>query len=253
MKKFCIVLLITILFLTGCEFSNEDYNGYATSVICSTNITVNIPVLEQQLVEYIESKPDPNYYVIDDFECILQDPELPTGCEVVSLCIVLNHIGFDVDKCDLSDNYLTKIPVGSGTPYEGFLGNPRNKKDYGCYHTVIVDCANKYFDENGDKTYTVYDITGSELDDLLNEVYNSNPVIVWASIDMREMYYSKTWNIDGEKFTWKSPNHCMVLYGYDLYNREVYIADPMRGNTIYDIDTFYDRYQSNYSQAIVIK
>ena len=39
-------------------------------------------------------------------ENILQNPELPNGCEITSAAIVLNYLGFDIDKVTLAENYL---------------------------------------------------------------------------------------------------------------------------------------------------
>ncbi|MBQ7784498.1 MAG: C39 family peptidase, partial [Oscillospiraceae bacterium] len=41
-------------------------------------------------------------------EMIMQNPELPTGCEITSLTMLLRHIGYDADKLDMADNYLPK-------------------------------------------------------------------------------------------------------------------------------------------------
>ena len=72
-------------------------------------------------------------------DCILQNPELPTGCEVTALAIVLNYYGYGVDKCDLSDYYLDKGYIGETNPNDAFLGEPRYDYSYGCYAPVIVN------------------------------------------------------------------------------------------------------------------
>ena len=41
-------------------------------------------------------------------KCVLQNPELPTGCEITALTIVLNYLGYDVDKLTMADKYLDK-------------------------------------------------------------------------------------------------------------------------------------------------
>jgi uncharacterized protein YvpB len=262
MKRILFFILI-ILILCGCNYIDNNYITIEGDIIITSEIEDSSEVYyedninnEDIVIKEIETEEVEeiiNTHIIDNIECILQNPELPTGCEVISLCIVLNYLGLDVDKCDLSDNYLDKISVGKGSPYDYFLGNPRSSKSYGCYSPVIVNCANKYFEDNNISGYNVYDITGANLEALIEEINEDNPVIVWASIDMREMYYSTTWNINGESITWKSPNHCLVLYGYDRDKNIVYISDPLKGNTTYNMDIFYSRYKENNSQAIVIK
>lgn len=188
-----------------------------------------------------------------DFNCILQLPELPTGCEITSLTMVLNHLGIKADKLDLADNWLSKGEVGKVHPNEHFLGNPRDNKSFGCYAPVIINCANTYLQAMGRTDLSVYNLTGSTLEDLFIEIDNGNPIIIWATVDMKNPKYTRTWNINGKDFTWKSPEHCLVLTGYDTTNNKVYVADPLKGNVSYDLDTFKDRYIKLYSQAVVIK
>ena len=52
-------------------------------------------------------------------EPICQYPELPTGCEVTSLAMVLNFYRVGCDKCEIADNYLTKGDDLTGTPLDG--------------------------------------------------------------------------------------------------------------------------------------
>lgn len=71
----------------------------------------------------------------DDFKALNQNPELPTGCEVTSLTMVLNHLGLDISKTDMCD-YLDKGAVGHTDPKEKFVGDPTNSSSYGCYSPV---------------------------------------------------------------------------------------------------------------------
>ena len=41
-----------------------------------------------------------------EMENILQNPELPTGCESVALTMVLKYLGFDLEKTTIADDYL---------------------------------------------------------------------------------------------------------------------------------------------------
>ena len=47
--------------------------------------------------------------VIDGFEAVLQNPELPTGCEITALTQTLNFYGFDIDKVTLIKLFLTLL------------------------------------------------------------------------------------------------------------------------------------------------
>lgn len=86
-----------------------------------------------------------NYYKMEDFEWLSQNPELPTGCEITSLTSVLNYYGINVKKETMADDYLKK---GDGSYYKMFLGNPRDAGSFGCMAQPIVDAANLYFKKN---------------------------------------------------------------------------------------------------------
>ncbi len=184
-------------------------------------------------------------YIIPGIKYVSRYPELPNGCEVTALDSLLRYMGFDVDKCDLSDNYPIKFDIGTNTAYEAFIDNPRNKNSYGCYAPVIVKTANKYLEDQGSNLCAV-DLSGVEFTDLFLEVYESNSVLVWATSGMNESYLTTTWNIDGEDFTWRTNEHCLVLYGYDKEENIVHVMDHQVGNTTYDLDTFQDRYNQLY-------
>ena len=49
-----------------------------------------------------------------DAQPVLQNPELPTGCEVTTLTAALNYLGYPVDKLTMADQYLTPCRALSG-------------------------------------------------------------------------------------------------------------------------------------------
>ena len=75
---------------------------------------------------------------------ILQNPELPTGCEVTSAAILLNYYGYNTDKVWLCDNFLPKSTDFHGSygpdPNKVFVGNPKSSSGRGlyCHAPVIV-------------------------------------------------------------------------------------------------------------------
>ena len=50
-------------------------------------------------------------------EQLLQNPELPSGCEVTSLTVALNYLGYDIDKITMCDTYLDMGAIGETNPY----------------------------------------------------------------------------------------------------------------------------------------
>lgn len=180
-----------------------------------------------------------------------QYPELPNGCEVTSLAAVLNYYGFDISKTELSDRYLSKAPVGQANPYVTFVGDPRDDDAYGCYTPVLVAAANNYLSAVGSAMRAV-DLTGSSPSDLYARVDGGQPVIVWATRYMEPGHYSVTWNVGGQDITWYTPEHCMVLVGYD--DGTVYVADPIVGAIVdYDRALFETRYAELRNQAVVVE
>ena len=187
-----------------------------------------------------------------EYNCVKQNPELPTGCEVTSLTSVLNHYGYGVDKLTMADVYLDKGNIGETDPSVAFIGSPYQRSSYGCYAPVIENCADKFLAENQSPLST-YRLEGVTFDNLLLEVEQGHPVIVWASIGMNQTYNSSVWNIDGKQITWIANEHCLVLYGFDMERNVVLVADPLVGNVEYDIDLFRTRYDELNKQAVVIK
>ena len=189
---------------------------------------------------------------ISGFPLIGQLPELPTGCEITSLAMTLNYCGYNADKCDLADNYLTKGEFGKTDPRKAFIGDPRSDgNSRGCYAPVIVDTANRYLQAQGSGK-TASDLSGSALEDLFAYIDNNTPVIVWGTMDCATPQYTDTWQIDGQSIQWVRPEHCMVLIGYD--DTQVTIADPYYGAVkSFDKATFESCFNALYQQAVVIQ
>lgn len=138
-----------------------------------------------------------------DVKCVLQNPELPTGCEITALTIVLNYLGYDVDKLTLADNFLDKGRVGETSPYKAFVGNPRDEDACGAFAPVIVNSAKRYlYSENSDMN--VYNVTGADYSELVDYVDNGHPVLVWETMWMAKPHIAAEWNVDGETIVWKS-------------------------------------------------
>ena len=116
--------MIFCLILCSCQ-----NNRQSPSETEKQNIQNFISQIESESLEY-------NQFMID-FQNIQQNPELPTGCEVTSLAMVLNHLGYKIDKCILADDFLNKGEIGSTDFSEAFVGNPRDDEGYGCYANVI--------------------------------------------------------------------------------------------------------------------
>lgn len=195
----------------------------------------------------------PLYHKIDA-EPIMQLPELPTGCEITSLAMVLNYWGYDIDKCTLSDEFLVKKTSGGEYDfYDAFIGSPYDESSFGCFAPVIKIAADNFF-EDSEKKMNAMDISGEPLENLLRYTANGYPVIVWATMSMLEPEWTYYWTKpDGiTEVEFPINEHCMVLTGYDKNRNIVFINDPLEGAAEYDMDNFEDKYIKMKKQGVLI-
>ncbi|MDE5577329.1 MAG: C39 family peptidase [Oscillospiraceae bacterium] len=202
-----------------------------------------------------------NNSVYIDMENILQLPELPVGCEITALTILLRHCGFNADKTDLARNYL---PVSWGNAryedgktykdsfFDYFIGDPFSR-GYGCFAPAIEKAANSYIADHGGG-FTVKNISGSHPDVLYDYLAADVPVLCWATDGMIEPEFYETWydNATGEQLDWYLNEHCFVLAGFNMSADLVTLNDPMKGIIDYNINRFETRYDQMHRQAIVI-
>lgn len=185
-----------------------------------------------------------------NLEYVSQYPDLPSGCESVSLTMLLNYNGFDITKNELVDNYLIYsydyVHGFCGDPYSSYVGG-------GCYAPGMTDTANKYLSsQNSD--LIARNLTGKDFDDLLYYVASNKPVMVWTTIGLG--YCEKSYEggyYEGAYYSWDYMEHCVVIAGYDTTNRTLTIYDPIDGIVTRDYDTFKDIYDQMYKMAIVIE
>ena len=184
-----------------------------------------------------------------DVENILQNPELPNGCEITSAAIVLNYLGYTIGKVTLAEDYLpVHIPYWEADPEVEFMGSPADELSFYCLPGAVTAAVNTYLAEQG-STYHALDITGAEPAQLEMYLSQGTPVLVWATRAFTEPVYNYTFTLaDG---SWPYSNsHCLVLTGYDEDN--YYFADPMDEITEIDRGTFALRYEQLGSHAVVI-
>ncbi|WP_296695234.1 C39 family peptidase [Ruminococcus sp.] len=199
-----------------------------------------------------EGEAFPNKYEIADYKALLQNPELPTGCEVTALCGLLNYLGFDIDKVTLADEFLPLDIEGATTMREAYIGDPKLENGFGCYAPVIVQTADDYFESLQSPCYAV-DMTGRSLKELCYQVAQGRPVIVWSTIDLIETPANYVWETyEGEEMWFNDFQHCMVIYGYDFEANTVSAADPLAGNMKYDMNRFNETYELMGDQAVLI-
>ncbi len=191
-----------------------------------------------------------------DVPYISQENKYPTGCESVSAVMLLRYFKYDISVDTFIDKYLEKQDYywENGVfyaphPNDAFIGDPRTNNSYGCYAPVIVKALNKYLAGS----MTVVELTGTSIENIIETYINKDiPVLLWASMNMKETKRGSVWNISpNETFEWIAGEHCMVLVGYDEYN--YYFNDPFEGNGIigFEKGLVEKRYKELGCQAIV--
>lgn len=191
-----------------------------------------------------------NHKIIQNVPFISQIGTYPTGCESVSTVMALQYAGVDMTVDTFIDDYLDKKAYPFN-PNETFGGDPRSGSGFGCYAPVIKKALDKFLPELGYKARTLYH---TSLEGLCSEyIDNDVPVILWATMDMKPPYVSRTWINNGTQIDWIAPEHCLLLVGYD--DNHYIFNDPLRytGLTYYSKEAVEAAYKGLYEQAIVIE
>ncbi|MCD8380846.1 MAG: C39 family peptidase [Lachnospiraceae bacterium] len=200
-------------------------------------------------------------YQIENFEIIYQMPELPTGCEVVALTMVLHYYGFDVDKTTMAADYLPTAEAifyygSDGLKYgpdlnEYFVGNPFTEGGYICGTGAIVTAADSYLSDVGSDLRAV-DMTGTSVEELYRLVSEDIPVLVWVTIEMAQRASTSGWYTEsGEYVEWSTNDHGAVLIGYT--EDTVTIADPISGLIEYSREAFESVFASRGNQCVILQ
>jgi uncharacterized protein YvpB len=176
---------------------------------------------------------------------IYQMPELPRGCEVTSLAMLLNAHGIGATKMGLADE-IAKVGF-PGDPNTGFVGNMYNfsKSGYGVYHSPIYNLLTNYTD-------LALDITGCDFDDLLYFLGNGMPVWVVTNSTYRELPSSefRYWNLDTGTIRITYRDHSVLAVGYD--QNYIYINDPLGSADWVTRENFRKAWVQMGSQAVTI-
>lgn len=169
-----------------------------------------------------------------------QYPDYPTGCESVSLYMLLKYYGADVTVETIYD----LLPMGAqpyddengvrrgANPEREFVGDPRSEYSYGVFNEPIAKVAEQLMPGALTKR-------GATLDDIRVILDTGNPVLAWyVSAPMRDIMYRWTWiDENGETVAWPGGEHAVVVCGYD--DTSFTYRDPNAGTTvIIDCGTF---------------
>ena len=146
-----------------------------------------------------------------------QELGLPTGCEIVSLAMMINY-RYSADVTTLAD----QMPRSSD-PNEGYRGNPYRSDGYSIFPSALMELLSDYVGN-------AIDMTGAEVSTLKEQLISGAPVIVWVNglgfvvhcitltgFDENGLYYNDPWT--GEKSAYITDEEF-----YDIWNEPIY--DP---------------------------
>lgn len=192
-------------------------------------------------------------------ETILQNPQLPNGCEITSLTALLNYYNYEVEKVEMADKYLDKKyfyhkdgKLYGPNPHKAFVGDPSDANGWFSFPSPIIDAANRYFNDISQDKKAI-NISNSSKEELRNYINRGIPIIIWVTIDMQKGKFNYSWYLSGSKEYFKAPTnlHTVVIKGY--VDDKIYAMDPLRGHVIYDEDTLIQRYYEIGSYAMIIE
>lgn len=159
---------------------------------------------------------------------VSQNPQLPNGCEITSLTMLLQSAGIKVTKMSLASQ-IKKVPFQSGgymgNPNQGFVGNmyhgSRSNPGLAVYHRPIAELARKYLGNR------VVDFSGSSWLKVEQQLAAGHPVWVITSIHFQPVPAANwlTWRTRSGTIQITYQEHSVLVTGYD--QNEVYFNDPM--------------------------
>lgn len=195
-----------------------------------------------------------------------QYPQLPNGCEVTSLTMLMDAVGHPSSKMTLAQEMpkdptqlvlsATTNSAGQvvhqvkfwGNPNIGFVGNVYEAGDgYGIYHGPMTRFLNKLLPGQAE------DLTGSSFSAILRHVAAGIPVEVWTTT---------TFQPTTDWVTWQSPEglvkatpleHAVLLVGYGP--GVLYVNNPLNGQAAQKIPEapFLQSWHQLGNQAITVK
>lgn len=222
------------------------FEVYAVDVAKNRSATVKVTV---------RPKSRPSKHVLNA-SLIRQMPELPRGCEVTSLAMLLNYNGIHVSKMTLAkkikkDPTPFRIRNGKryfGNPNDGFVGNMYtfSKPGFGVFHKPIEALAKQYLPDR------IINLTGGSFDTVLNYVGAGHPVwiITTSWFSYVPSRYWQTWYTPHGTVRITMKEHSVLVTGYD--SKYVYINDPLYVSKNRKLlrDPFIDGWKQYGSQAI---
>ena len=157
--------------------------------------------------------------VYNDAEVIGQNPELPTGCEITAVTMMLRYAGANVNKIQLAN----EMPRSNNGDY-GFVGNPFSVTGWWVFPTGVAPVVNKHLGHS-------QVMTGASLESIKNKLLNGHLVVAWVA------------NVNG------FVNHAIALTGYN--GNMLYYNNPWTARKeSMSVPNFYTHWNADKQRAL---
>ncbi len=195
-----------------------------------------------------------------------QYPQLPNGCEVTSLTMLMASVGHPVSKMTLASEMPkdpTQLVLSSttnaagqtvhhveywGNPNVGFVGSVYQAGEgYGIYHGPMTKFLNQLLPGRAE------DLTGSSFHTILEHVAAGIPVEVWTTTTFQPTTDWVTWQSPEGPVTATPLEHAALLVGYGP--GVLYVNNPLNGEAAQKIPEapFLKSWDQLGKQAITVK
>jgi uncharacterized protein YvpB len=176
------------------------------------------------------------------------------SCEIASLLMALKYRGITVTENQLiqqlpvSDAGSRNIDNTWGDPSLGFVGNINGlmpNTGYGVYEQPLYDLASKYRDAKI--------INNATPNDLIHELINGNPVVVWGVVGAGRNIAWKT--PEGKVINAKMDEHARTLIGYTGNSdnpQSIILLDPIYGEIRLSAKNFLANWTILDNRALVV-
>lgn len=157
--------------------------------------------------------------VYNDAEVISQLPELPTGCEITAVTMMLRYAGYDVNKVQLANI----MPRSNNGDY-GFVGNTFSPSGWWIFPTGIAPVVDRFVGHHEI-------MTGASMQRIQDKLKQGHLVVAWVA------------NVNG------FVNHALALTGYDA--SRLFYNNPWTGRKeSMTYGEFYQHWNADKQRAI---
>lgn len=198
----------------------DDANGNGHFVdIYSGNVSVNSGAQTSGLKTIYYDGMGSIVGALNNAEVICQLPELPTGCEITAVTMMLRYAGYNVNKIQLAN----EMPRSNNGDY-GFVGNPFSPSGWWVFPTGVAPVVNHYVGHSEV-------MTGTSLQAIQNKLMQGHLVVVWMG------------NMNG------FVNHAITLTGYNANG--FYYNNPWTGQKeAMSYTDFYSHWNADRQRAL---